>query len=207
MSDRIGWVGETERAERFLQASGGTIWTEGAVPPGWQRKRSPAEACGDFTFVNSAAHGLANLLERGIINSAPAGSCVVLLAGTERHDEVRALGAKLDDAGLDALDAAFLDGRVVVGGDRDTFNLLKPRLSACGALFFGGPVGAATAARDAERKLLGMPAASRPDTLPALVEELEREGYFPQPIRNALKAGPLGAPDFDSAIDALIRRR
>ena len=179
------------------------------MPEGWAAAASPGEAAAraDFTFVSGAqAENL--LFARGIVRSAPAGSCIVLVG--RNAATVRALASQLDDEGLDALDMHVLPGppepRFAIGGERDTFDLLRPLLRDHGRPVYCGAVGSGTLAKAGEDELLFLAPAARPARLEPLFAQAERQGAFPQALRNLWKAGPLASPAFDAAADALTKR-
>lgn len=210
MSERLAFVGGDGLLCAMLARVGtGTAW--GAVPQGWAAAASPGEAAAraDFTFV-SGRNAEDHLFARGIVRSAPAGSCIVLFGvGAET---ARALAPRLDDEGLDTLDMAVLPGRPIsspprfaFGGERDTFNLLRPLLREHGRPVYCGAVGAGALAAAGEDELLFLPPAARLDRLQPLFARAEAHGAFPQALRNLWKAGPLAAPDFDARADALTK--
>ena len=209
---RFAWVGPVAGSEPLLSASTGTAWTPNAPSPdGWTARASAAEAVAgaDFAFVASATPGgRAAALSRGLLHSLPPGACVVLV-GPGEPAEARRLQRLLDDAGFDCLDLALARDplRFAVGGDRDTFNLLRPVLTPLGRAFFCGAVGAGSAAVSLEARLLAMDPDERPNALPDALREGEAAGAIPPALRNLWKASALAAPDFDSVADRLTTRR
>ena len=203
----FAWVGRTEGYEPVHSAITGTVWARDRVPDGWQRAASPAEAVvgADFIFLIAEGDEAADLLSRGILTGAPAGSCVVLIGPLP--DEVRDLASRLEAAGLAALDLALLGNpaRVSVGGERDTFNLLRPHLAP--RAFFCGVHGAGTLAAMGERALLARTESDRLGGLEALLANAERSGAYPQALRNVWKAGPVSSPAFDAEADRLTKRQ
>ena len=127
------------------------------------------------------------------------GACVV---GGALDDigEAKRLALVLDAAGLDFLDFTPLGDRQVVGGDRDTFNLLRPTLKEAGPLFYAGPAGSSVVSRVAEERL------TKGDDMAEVFAWAESQGAFPQAVRNVLKAGPLSSREFDEEADRLTRR-
>ena len=173
-------------------------------------RRAPGEAArrADFAFVFPAGPAsVSDLVEnRGMALMMAGGSCVVACDLPDRGSAQR-MSVILDEAGLDCLDLVyFADGnRIAVGGERDTFDMLRPVLKRVGATFYVGPAGSSLVARDAEGEAL----ACGPDeaALAAVFGRVEVLGAFAAPIRNLLKAGPAGGPEFDAIADALTRRR
>lgn len=200
--DRFAWVGDTADFAPLLRELKGEIWTEDPVPDGWLRRASPAEAAAraDFVFLAGGQGAWSKLLDRGVRSHAPPGACIVLLgAGCPAP-----FADELEAGGLVALDLTLLHDppRLAVGGDRDTFNLLRPHLKPAGQPFFCGAIGAASFAAQAERRMLEAPNLD----LAVVVADADARGFFPQALRNVWKAGPRSDPQFDAAIDALTKR-
>ena len=207
----FAWVGRMQGYEAVHSALAGTVWTRDHVPDGWRRAASPAEAVvgADFTFLaGEDAPGEPDafeaLLARGILTNAPPGATVIVCGADPDH--ARRLAARLDAAGLDALDMALLPEpvRLAFGGMRDTFNLLKPHLAP--RSFFCGACGAGGWAMVGERTLLARGSDERVAALAQVFAAAERDGAFPQALRNAWLAGPLASPAFEEEARRLTRR-
>lgn len=203
--ERFGWIGPTDGYRPLLRELGGKACSSDDLPEGWTPKCSPGEAAtaADFVFVRGDVRAT---LARGVLNGAAPGASIAMIDADPT--EVAALADVLDEAGLDGLDLALLHDppRFSVGGNRDTFDLLKPALRPIGRPFFCGAIGSGTRAALGEGALLKAPNAERLGMLPKLLDEAEASGAFPQALRNVWKAGPLGGPAFDAEADRLTKR-
>ncbi len=158
---------------------------------------SPAEAVTHadvvITMLTAGAAVTEVLFEKGCVRSAKPGATFVDMSSIAPSTS-RDIAARLDDAGLAALDAPVSGGTVgaseatlaiMVGGERDSFKAIEPVFAAMGRATYVGPDGSGQLAKLANQAIVAI-------TIGAVSEALllaEAGGAFPGAVRNAIRGG------------------